>query len=280
MLGCLAALSMGCGDGGTAHGPAVAGFYELASINGSTMPWTGQYAPVGPPLTITGGVLLLREDGTFGVGIHSREGGVRRGRYTVSPGGSGAEAEVTMHTPRDGWSHPDTVRTIAEFHADSLMWTVSTPASGYLTFHYVFRRSSRPLQATVRGRYGLARVGTRTLPAPLWEDVVGDSRRARVVLHDTLDVWDDGVFLQFRRVERILTVSSAGDSTWSFGPDWHDFGWLAPDGSDRVVLHFFFPWTHTLPETLSVRESGAALERHWAPPTASTPVVEHYRRRP
>ena len=252
-----------CGDGPTEGRSPVAGRYALVTVNGGAVPWSGALTTVGGVRTITGGDLLLRADGTFGVGIRGDAGSFTVGRYTSDSTTTAGDRALTLHYV-NGPTPTDSAHTMLLARADSVIWIIP-PASGYLGARFAFVRAATPVAPPVEGTFALTSVGTDDVaPFELFSTVNGEERNVRVVAYDTLTFEGDGLFFRQHRLEQVLSISAQGDTTPAALWSWIAWGSYSSGANGKLILQGFSPtWDDREADTVWVASGGVSLERRW-----------------
>lgn len=251
-----------CGDGPTEGRSPLTGRYALVTVNGGAVPWSGALLTVGGVRTITGGDLLLRADGTFGVGIRGDAGSFTVGRYTSDSTTAAGDRALTLHYP-NGTTPADSAHTMLLARADSVIWIIP-PASGYLGARFAFVRAAMPT-SPARGTFALTSVGTDDVaPFELFSTMNGEERSVRVVAYDTLTFEGDDPFFRQHRLEQVLSISARGDTTPTALWSWIAWGSYARGENGELILQSFSPsWEDRMADTVWVASGGASLERRW-----------------
>ena len=169
----------------------VAGYYQLATVNGRQLPYLSPPS-FGFPWQIRRGDLLLRPNGTFMqvVGSNSALGPTGEGTYRRSG------TEVTFH-----WrgASPDAEPLVATARGDSIAVTYGAGMHSE-SLHFVFRRVPLPASVIPDTRYRLSSVNGRTGDLVVHDTTVDSNRYVSVVVFDTLEFFD-GVFVRRHRAE-------------------------------------------------------------------------------
>ena len=253
-----------------------ASVYRLTTANGEGLPFSTIGSPL-PPFSAVRGDLMLRDDGTYGLGIASSSpggAGYTEGRWR----GHGATLELSFPAP--GGTEADTVWRPAAARGDSLVLELllySTPwPSGVTSYplRLAFRRV--PLEpSVVAGRTYALRGANEATMAPF---VVIDTtyefgvREISTVVFDTLQ-FRDGLFYRQHAEIRSLYTYSDGVQTWS-AASWNATGLYEGSGS-RIVLHTYGPTPQIMPAGDTLTLEGAELLRRSATPNYA---VLHYGR--
>lgn len=252
---CIAA----CSD--TSRPPAAAGHYALASVNGQPMPFVSP--PSGgfyyAPLTI--GDLVLRADGTYGLGLTW----FFEGTWTLD--GTRLHLAQFMAQGPNG--------TDAEAQGDSVV--IDVPGSGgngtvYGTsppMHYVFRRSTAAAPVVTSGTFALTSINGRGEPLMLVDTVVNGMRFVDRVLYDSV-TFTDGVFFRKRRAEEYASNGVGGYESYD------TFGSYR-GRPDSLVLTYYRPPSSGMSATDRLAVEQQALVRRTAFTTGIR--VERYTRR-
>jgi len=264
-------VTIACTDGPTGPG-SVVGFYRLVTVNGEPLPVS--FVSGG---TISRGDLLLRADGTFGLGIASQAGDFVSGPYR----GTGPSLELGF--PASGGDATQRRWRPAAMRGDSvlLVITLGDEASGQFDLRYVFRRAPLPRGPVTDGRFALTSTGhSGSSPFVLREYLPQSdgSRFVEMVLFDTL-TFSDGLFFRQHRLERYVRYLADGDSLVG-RQEWNAPGVYTPVGG-RLVLQSY---TRTelfgalvKPDTLNVEPPGLVRRRRGiVGPTESVGMVERY----
>jgi hypothetical protein len=251
-----------CGDGPTEGRSPIVGRYTLATVNGEELPWSGMIATTGPAATVTSGDLVLRADGSFGVGLVGAPPYFQLGRYSVDSTTAAGERALTLHY-LVGPTEADSARAPLVMSGDSLIWAMP-PAEGFLGVRFAFVRSAAAAPA-VRGKFALTSVDADATPPFVIFDVPdGEGRLLVAAGFDTLTFNDDGVFYQQHRAEHSLHVDADGDTTVFEAIEWSTHGTYSRSPAGALVLRpFFSMWRGRPTDTLSVVLTGTALERRW-----------------
>ena len=257
------ALPLGCGDGPTDGRAPLAGRYALVTVNESALPWTGMIGSTGATTTIEGGDLVLRADGTFGVGLTGEPGYFTLGRYTSDSVTSEGERALTLHY-FIGPSAADSAHAALLTRGDSVIWTIPS-AEGFPGARLAFLRTA--VAPAVEGTFALTSVnGDASPPHVILDDAAGDGRFLVAVAYDTLDFHDDGVFFQQHRSEHSFHVTAEGDTSVASVMAWSTWGSYSRTPAGALVLRPFVALWERTPDTVSVAGSGTALERRWVRP--------------
>lgn len=229
-LAVISVVAVACGDG-LSPLRSVAGYYQLASVNGQPLP----YLPpsIGLATPITRGDLVLRADGTFshGLGGTIAFGLVVDGTYRLSA------RELVF----EGMAPIDDV--VAEVSGDSITFAYPSLVTQPMTFTY--RRAQLGPGTLPGDRFRLRAINGRTdEPLVVYDTTIGDQRSVGYVAFDSL-IFSDGVFFRRHRSEsavgytngQVATVSSAEWTTWGAyesGPGWVVLVHYSPPPSVRA----------------------------------------------
>lgn len=214
-----------CGDGtGPSGGSA---FYRIATVNARPLPYFCPPSATSGTCTISGGELLLRDDGAFALAI-DRFGWLYEGTYVRG------RDSLTFTTPNDGFFQPP-ITFSAAFAGDSVWFDISPPDATI-----VFRSSVLPKASITSATYtlteGNGRVGQ---PVTLGDTVVNGTRSIYQVAFDSL--WlSDGVFFRQHRKEVSFVYTPRGD-TLRGENEGLSYGTFTSDGSWAVLHRYFLP---------------------------------------
>ena len=205
--------------GTDADGPdASSGFYRLASINGTSLPYA-----TGGPLKITRGELLLRSDGTFIEAIDG-VGTLLEGLYSAT------SAEIRFRASSSG-SGDSSNEFAGAVHGDSIV----IGEEG--TLRLVYRRSPLPDAPVRSARYLLSQVNGKGRPLTLGDTVIKGTRYVGRVDFDSI-TFVDGLFFKQHRRESAISYLTNGDSVVD-SKDGRSYGSYFGD-TDRLVLDRYY----------------------------------------
>jgi hypothetical protein len=167
-------------------------WYQLSSVNGQQLPIF-----VSPPdygSTINRSDLLLRADGTFGLGVEGKFGWFVSGTYTESGNRLTLAAPPFVNWPL--------VQLGGELSLHSLLVTGAVP--------YVYDIAPTPPPFLKGEKFALHTINGRGEPLT-WVDItVADGRFITRISFDTISF--DGFFYRQHRMERRLSYPTLGDS--------------------------------------------------------------------
>jgi hypothetical protein len=238
----------GCGDG---VGPLVPGLYRLESVGGNPLPHIVPTA-LGFIVSVSGGELLLRHDGTFTHGIATGLGPYS-GTYEIHDGAITLTATGDFEYVVTGTWSPSTV-------------TLNYPASPG-NAPYTFKRVAPPAVPMATGLYVLTSLNGGGMSVSFGTDY------AFRVQYDSI-VFSDRTFYRRHRRERSVFHPGQPDSLYS-ELEFMGGGSILGDGS-RVVLQryyeLYFGGSAPIYDTLTVQEgslvrvpSGGGITERYTP---------------
>ena len=213
----VACLLAACDDS-TAPNGAV-GFFRLETVNSVAVPYVSPPSSSNPFVSIAGGQLLLRRNGTFTLAI---EGMAWLFEGTYSRAGD----ELRLAVPNGDPSQPPIVFT-SPFSLDSVRIALEQPP-----LVFVFRSNPLP-PASIRTSLWLLTEanGRRGKPIVVIDTVIDRTRYVYRIEFDSL--WlRDGVFFRQSRAESATAYLTTGDSvrdadfSLSFGSYTSDASWV------------------------------------------------------
>ena len=259
---------LGCDDGNPV-GPlaAVAGRYELTSVNGSPIPWNAPPS-TGLPGNIVAGDLLLQRDRTFRVGIRGNFGSFLEGRYHLGGAAEGGGRVVVLSYGSGGIVAESQIVA----HGDSAVWTIPATMQ-FPGIRYAFHRAAAP-RGAMTGRYALTRVNGEGEPFVVYEETEGSETFQVLIGFDTVQFLGDGLFYRRHRAERTARLDATGTIVAIAASEWIAYG--SYERADaRLILHSLGAGPT---DTLVAKPGGDAFQHSWA--IVDTPVEAEYTRVP
>lgn len=199
-----AALLLGaCSDDPTNPGPPDAGavLYRLATVNGAPLPYLSLPCFCGE-VSVIRSELVLRDDGTFGLGVGGRGFAPFVGGTYVASG-----SELALTVPSADPATPPT-RLSASVRSDSIVLMSAGPLD---SLRYVYTRAPLPTAPLAAGDYRLAMVNGRGEPLSVTVTIDGAEVLTRVHF-DSLSF--DGFFYRRHRSEETSHGGGSSGMRW------------------------------------------------------------------
>jgi hypothetical protein len=239
---------------------AIAGHYELASVNGQPLPYVAPPSIGYATAPILAGDLMLRGDGTYALGAQA----------FVEGGWSASGNRLTLGR-LSGAGGPATALAGGDSVVIDIPGSPSTGVAlgGSPTMHFVFRRPTRGAPVVTAGTFILTSINGRGEPLTSYDTIAYGMHQVRRVLYDSV-LFTDGAFFRRHRTETFILDDDVGINEFiTFGS--------YRGHADSLVLMSYYPFTGQVETTDRVAYEQGQLVRRRA--FLSGPYVERFTRR-